>query len=77
MGGNFKVKSADFGADRISVIQALTVNASNAQTGSATVATQLIVRRVGLAGNFMLIRIKAHLALAADQFQRVHLSRFR
>ena len=52
MGGNFKVKSADFGADRISVIQALTVNASNAQTGSATVATQLIVRRSGSSWKF-------------------------
>ena len=52
MGGNFKVKSADSGADRISVIQALTVNASNAQTGSATVATQLIVRRSGSSWKF-------------------------
>lgn len=52
MGGKFKIASADSGADKISVIQALTVTQSNQVSGPATVATQLIVRRSGTKWKF-------------------------
>lgn len=47
MGGNFKLVSADRGANRLSIIQALTVKANNQQTGGADVNTQLAIRRDG------------------------------
>lgn len=47
MGGNFRLVSADSGADRLSIIQALTVKADNAETGGADVNTQLAIRRSG------------------------------
>lgn len=47
MGGNFKLVSADSGADRLSIIQALTVKADNQESGAADVNTQLAIRRSG------------------------------
>lgn len=47
MGGTFTIVRADPTADKISIIQALTVNKPNSETGRSTPSAQLIIKRSG------------------------------